>query len=1205
MPKPHTDNLLEILVHRAKTTPDKRAFVFLEDGELKESALTYAELDRRSRSIAAELQARGLQGERALLLYPPGLDFVTAFYACAYAGVIAVPAYPPDPNRIDRTLPRVQAIVDDCSASCVLTTSNIKAMATFLFPQGNSLAQLDWFASDELQNQDPALWKKPKSTADTVIFLQYTSGSTGSPKGVVITNKSLLANQEMKRLSCDSNENSVILSWVPFYHDLGLIGGVVHPIYVGATSILMSPMDFLQKPIRWLSAISRYKVTFSAGPNFAFDMCVAKIPPEDRTGLDLQSWTMALVGAEPISAKTLARFTEAFEPHGFKPTAFFQGYGLAEAVLSVSSGAIGKMHNTLQVNSQDLHKNIVTPASSGDTIEVVSCGLPLTDQEIIIVHSDTLEVLPEMKVGEVWIRGDNVTQGYWNRPESTRETFQGYTREPQEGPYLKSGDLGFFHDGELYITGRIKELIIIRGQNHYPTDIEETISQLEWNHDALRPGNCAAFSVQLDGQDELIIMQEVEPRLSKGNRHKSDVDDLSRTGAGHQQIMNAMREAVAKVHGIQAHSIFLLWPGSMPKTSSGKIQRREAKANYEAKFLEGPSEVIYGWVRPKKKPDPIVSRPQPAMATTPTTGGIQLHREIQEFLINAIAAKTSQDLDTIDIDTPFSSFGLDSRDAVGLTGELQEWLEIKLGATLLFDYPSIRQLTDNLADLKSGKTEAPQTESKEHIIIIGGGVAGLTAAMELQEKGHHKISIVERSDRPGGKVRSVEVDGKFYELGQIYFGSNYKTGYKLIDKLGLTVTPDPNPTLQFSLGQNKGVEVNVEYFGQWVAAALEAAGLSLGSNLNAQNCPPELFVPFSHWIEDKQVGDIPMKLYELWTSYGYGYLTDDMPAYYVLRYLILVFGMESFGRIEEGNAELWARAAVYLESKGVPFTTGFEVQQVIRSESGVRVESVDGRVLTGDRVIFACPPKAVLKIIEPTTTEREILERFKTYEYRVTVTRAKNMPDASALIIQENQHKETQGNLLGYFKFNSDSDVFITSQYGTLPNDPNPFDAALLNQKLKEDFANLGGELLEVVEEFTWSYFPHVSCEDIRSGCFSQLDAIQGQNRSVFLGSYTSFETLEDTAAATTSIIKKVFSKTSALVREDIAVVGMACRLPGNIKSPEGLWKALNDKVNGITEIPLERWDPDQYYSPKPQTPGKMCTRWGGFLGDIDKFDHS
>ncbi|MBT6432314.1 MAG: acyltransferase domain-containing protein, partial [Deltaproteobacteria bacterium] len=684
-----------------------------------------------------------------------------------------------------------------------------------------------------------------------------------------------------------------------------------------------------------------------------------------------------------------------------------------------------------------------------------------------------------------------------------------------------------------------------------------------------------------------------------------DVDDLSRTGAGHQQIMNAMREAVAKVHGIQAHSIFLLWPGSMPKTSSGKIQRREAKANYEAKFLEGPSEVIYGWVRPKKKPDPIVSRPQPAMATTPTTGGIQLHREIQEFLINAIAAKTSQDLDTIDIDTPFSSFGLDSRDAVGLTGELQEWLEIKLGATLLFDYPSIRQLTDNLADLKSGKTEAPQTESKEHIIIIGGGVAGLTAAMELQEKGHHKISIVERSDRPGGKVRSVEVDGKFYELGQIYFGSNYKTGYKLIDKLGLTVTPDPNPTLQFSLGQNKGVEVNVEYFGQWVAAALEAAGLSLGSNLNAQNCPPELFVPFSHWIEDKQVGDIPMKLYELWTSYGYGYLTDDMPAYYVLRYLILVFGMESFGRIEEGNAELWARAAVYLESKGVPFTTGFEVQQVIRSESGVRVESVDGRVLTGDRVIFACPPKAVLKIIEPTTTEREILERFKTYEYRVTVTRAKNMPDASALIIQENQHRETQGNLLGYFKFNSDSDVFITSQYGTLPNDPNPFDAALLNQKLKEDFANLGGELLEVVEEFTWSYFPHVSCEDIRSGCFSQLDAIQGQNRSVFLGSYTSFETLEDTAAATTSIIKKVFSKTSALVREDIAVVGMACRLPGNIKSPEGLWKALNDKVNGITEIPLERWDPDQYYSPKPQTPGKMCTRWGGFLGDIDKFDHS
>ena len=216
MPTPHTDNLLDILLDRVQKTPDAQAFVFLEDGENREAVLTYAELDRRARSIAGELQKRNLQGERALLLYPPGLDFVTAFYACAYAGVIAVPAYPPDPNRLDRTLPRVQSIVDDCSAHCVLTTSNIKAMATFLFPQGNSLSELEWFGSDELQQSDPAQWTKPESTADTVVFLQYTSGSTGNPKGVVIHNKSLLANQEMKRLSCDSNENSVILSWVPF-----------------------------------------------------------------------------------------------------------------------------------------------------------------------------------------------------------------------------------------------------------------------------------------------------------------------------------------------------------------------------------------------------------------------------------------------------------------------------------------------------------------------------------------------------------------------------------------------------------------------------------------------------------------------------------------------------------------------------------------------------------------------------------------------------------------------------------------------------------------------------------------------------------------------------------------------------------------------------------------------------------------------------
>lgn len=1206
MPVPHTDTLLDILVHRARVSPNEPAFIFLEDGESREAVMTYAELDQRARSIACELQKAGLAGERALLLYPPGLDFVTAFYGCTYAGVIAVPAYPPDPNRIDRTLPRVQAIVKDCSAKCVLTTANIRGMAMFLFPQGTQLSRLDWLASDEMQTADSSDWQRPEASPDSVIFLQYTSGSTGTPKGVVIDNRSLLANQEQKRLSCNSDSNSVILSWVPFYHDLGLIGGVVHPVYVGAKSILMSPMDFLQKPVRWLRAITKYGVTFSAGPNFAFDMCVTKIREEDREGLNLETWTMALVGAEPISARTLQRFTKTFEPYGFRKSGFFQGYGLAEAVLSVSSGAIGVEHKTLSVDGEALHKNIVSPKIGDGSIDIVSCGLPLTDQEIIIVGLGDHTQLNEMEVGEVWVRGDNVARGYWNRPKETRETFQGYTQDTNEGPYLKTGDLGFFSEGELYITGRIKELIIIRGQNHYPTDIEETISGLEWHHKALRPGNGAAFSTQINGQDELIIMQEVEPRHQKQDRYKTDVEDLSRGSGGHLDIMNAMREAVAKCHGIQAHAIFLLWPGSMPKTSSGKIQRREAKANYESKFLEGPSEVIYGWVRPKKRIEAPATQKEAKPSERTPIAGSHSFVDIETFLLKSIAEKIDQPVDSVDIETPFSSFGLDSRDAVGLTGELQEWLGMKLGATLLFDYPSIAQLTEHLAERVSGQPGSGSERSGEHVIIIGAGVAGLTAAFELYDRGEKNITIVERAPKPGGKVRTAKVDGHAFELGQIYFGSNYVHGRKLAKRLGLTITPNDAPTLQFSLAAGAGVNVDVEYFGQWTATALGKAGLSLGSSLTGQNCPPELYVPFSDWVEEQELGEIPMKLRELWTSYGYGYLTDDIPAYYVLRYLILVFGMEHYGRIEEGNQALWERAAHELSGLNVPVLTGYGVDHVERSNSGVRVVAVDGRTLSGDRVVFACPPDAILKLIQPSSAEKEVLASFKTYQYRVAVVRAKDMPDSAALVVQENQEREQRGHLLGYFRFQPDNNIFITSQYGRLPGDTkgNP-SASELQATLEGDFRAMGGELTEVVEEFTWEYFPHADCETMASGVFSKLAALQGKNRSVYLGSFTSFETLEDTAASTAAIIESVFAKPSHSREESVAIIGMACRLPGNIGTPNELWRALEHEVNAITEIPRERWDVDQYYSAKPQTPGKMCTRWGGFLGQIDSFDAS
>jgi acyl transferase domain-containing protein/acyl-CoA synthetase (AMP-forming)/AMP-acid ligase II/thioesterase domain-containing protein/acyl carrier protein len=719
---------MESLQKRVLERAEQTAFVFLEDGETREATMTYRELEQRARAIAVELQRKNLFGERVLLLYPPGLDFVTAFYACQYAGVIAVPAYPPDPARLDRTLPRVQAIVADCKAKCVMTTSNIKAMALFLFPKGNTLTELDWLESDELQKGNGQPWVNPELTGETISFLQYTSGSTGTPKGVMISNSNLMINQEMIRQGAQSTDLQTMLSWVPFYHDMGLIGGVVHPVYLGAKSILLSPVDFLQKPVRWLRALANYKVGFSAGPNFAFEMCVNKISEKDRVGLDLSNWKIAMMGAEPISARTISRFTEEFSPYGFNGTSIFQGYGLAEAVVGVSFGERDALPTTLKLNKRELEQNIVRPDEGPESIEIVSCGFPLADQEMIIVDPDTGTPLPDLQVGELWLRGGNVTEGYWNRPDETKEVFEAYTAESHDGPYLRSGDLGFFSKGEIFVTGRIKELIIIRGQNHYPTDIEETISQLEAEYPALRPGNCAAFSVPVDGQDELIVMKEVEPRHKKSDRNNIEIEDLSRSNDSHREILNAIREVVAEKHGIRIYGAYLLWPGTMPKTSSGKIQRRECSSNYLSNFMEGSLEVVYGWLRPDSAEALQSPRKHEATAANESFKSPGA-AAIRHWLTEALVRVTGLAHGDVDPEKTFNSFGVDSKDAVSLTGELQDWLELSLSPTLLFDYPTVNALTGYLLSQDVEIASVPVATglgkvsgySQEPIAIVGIG----------------------------------------------------------------------------------------------------------------------------------------------------------------------------------------------------------------------------------------------------------------------------------------------------------------------------------------------------------------------------------------------------------------------------------------------------------------------------------------------------
>jgi len=448
--------LLDLSRHWAKVCPDDIVYTFLSDGESDEENITYAELDRRARAIASELQNLGAQGQRVLLLYPSGLDFICGFWACIYAGVVGVPAYPPDPKRMDRTLPRLQAVVHSCNASYVLTTTNIKAMAEFVFPSDTPLTQLTWLSSEELQVAGEDKWGDPGITPNSLAFLQYTSGSTGLPKGVMIRHRNIIANERQLQKVSQSDKSFDLFSWLPFYHDMGLIIGILHGPCLGSRSVLMSPFDFLRKPIRWLNGITKYRTSGSGAPNFAYELCVQRIRPKDREHLDLSSWSMAGCGAEPVQAGTLERFVQGFSHVGFKKAAYAVGYGMAESVLSLTMTQVGIEPSILRVEADELSRGHAALSSSSDALHVVSCGPPHDGVEVKIVDPKTLEVCPDQDIGEVWARSDNVADGYWQNEEATAAVFSGALAGEPNRKFLRTGDLGFQYDGEVNVTGRIK-----------------------------------------------------------------------------------------------------------------------------------------------------------------------------------------------------------------------------------------------------------------------------------------------------------------------------------------------------------------------------------------------------------------------------------------------------------------------------------------------------------------------------------------------------------------------------------------------------------------------------------------------------------------------------------------------------------------------------------------------------------------------------
>lgn len=664
-PSPHQDpgNLVRVLRRHAEERSDRLAFVHLVDGSPDHSSLTYAQVDRRARAIAGRLQDMGSAGQRVLLVYPPGLDFITAFFGCLYAGCIAVPTPPPHRHRV---ADRFQGVAADAGARVALTSSSAQfpvMTETGESRRAGTSSRIQWLPTDEIPDVFAERWNEPAAAGDALAMLQYTSGSTSQPKGVMISHANLLANIRAIHQAFGLRDADSSVFWLPMFHDMGLVGGVLAPLFAGVTSIFISPATALQNPIVWLSAISTYRATISGGPNFAYDLCVRRTTDEERATLDLSSWSLAFVGAEPVDPGTLERFAAAFAPCGFNPGAFYPTYGLSEATLMVSGprrgdgATVGSFYDTaLTENRVEPVPDsvgakpdcaVAKPDEARQARRLVACGSPVGDLRVAVVDSHTRTELAPDRVGEIWVAGASVGQGYWHKPSLTGNTFKAHLSDTGEGPFLRTGDLGFMREGQLYVTGRGDDLVIIRGLNRYPQDIEATARA---SHPLLEAGYGAVFVAEDHGRRHLVLVQEAT--------RSGEVDFTP--------VLDAVRAAVLDEHGLALDAVVLVRCGTLPKTSSGKIQRHACRAA----FLAGRFTVLAEYRGlPVERAESVtedveVSLGDPAPASSQATALAAVRRHVR-----ALAGAALPDLTP---DTPLAAMGLDSLQRLELAAALDK-----------------------------------------------------------------------------------------------------------------------------------------------------------------------------------------------------------------------------------------------------------------------------------------------------------------------------------------------------------------------------------------------------------------------------------------------------------------------------------------------------------------------------------------------------
>lgn len=725
-------SIVDTLAALAAQAPDEVALTTLRDGEHVEDRATFGQLQARSLRIARALRARYQPGARVVLLVSSGVDFVGAFMGCLAAGMVAVPAYHPPQSRKVGQWKKLQAIVDNCGAELLVVPQRSLPALVTLKSQEGLFAACGMVTCDELDAQGGVGVALPQPAPHDLAFLQYTSGSTGLPKGVMITHGNILDNQEVIATLMGNHRHMRGGSWLPLYHDMGL-SAVLQMLSVGCSLVLMSPVDFIQKPLRWMRAISDHRINNSGGPNFAYQLAATALASAEvgEQAIDLSSWNLAFCGAEPINPRTVSAFLAAAAPHGLDPKAFFPCYGMAEATVMVTGVGKSRGMRTVEVCGSELARGVLKRMTPGvsDARSLVSCGVVAPGHEVRIVGPDARTVPTEGLVGEIWVSGGSVGAGYHGNEMATADTFRAMLDGDVDTPWMRTGDLGALVDGELFITGRVKDMLIIRGRNLYPQDVEDAVQD---SVPELRRGCGAAFSVTVDQQERLVLVQEI----GRTQRRTMDMGEALRR----------MVVALNEDFGLTPSQIVLVEPATIEKTSSGKIARALCRQAY----LQGQLRSVATWTEGQPLDIRGQTPPgQPAAETDTLTQATALRRDVESRIVQVAAEFLRVDASRVPRTTPWAELGFDSVNALQLSMKIQKVTGLTLDDTVLWDCANIEELAAYIAGMKGAEqalASAPGLPSPALLDAAPTPAAGASASVDASASMSDGQSLIDMTD---------------------------------------------------------------------------------------------------------------------------------------------------------------------------------------------------------------------------------------------------------------------------------------------------------------------------------------------------------------------------------------------------------------------------------------------------------------------------